>query len=287
VIRVDAHHHLWPDPHPADYPWMSDELAAIRRPFQPADLAAAIAPARIDATVLVQTRASEDETATFLGHAAANPFIAAVVGWTDLTDPGVAEALARLRELPGGDALVGIRHQVQDEPDPDWLLRSDVQRGIAAVGAAGLAYDLLVRTRELPAAAATVRSLPDVRFVLDHLAKPPIAAGGEALVAWADGIRAIAAAPNVVAKVSGLVTEADWEAWTIDDLVVPLRVALGAFGPERLLFGSDWPVCLVAGSYGGVVGATDAALTAAGATAAEAERIFGPNAVRAYRLTAA
>jgi L-fuconolactonase len=281
---VDAHHHLWPDPDPADYPWMTDDLAAIRRPFQPSDLAPLLERAGVDRTVLVQTRATTAETEVFLATAAATPFIAGVVGWMDLTSPAVADDLDRLRASPGGDRLVAIRHQVHDEPDADWLRRSEVRRGIATVGGAGLACDLLVRTRELPAAADTVRALPEVRFVLDHLAKPPIAAGGEALVAWTDAIRPLAALPNVVAKVSGLVAEARWATWTVDDLVGPVRTALGAFGPDRLLFGSDWPVCLVAASYQRVVDAARDALDRAGLPAAEQDGVFGANAVAAYRL---
>jgi L-fuconolactonase len=283
-MRVDAHHHLWPQPTQAEFPWMTDKLAAIRRPFRPDDLTPLLAAAHVDATVLVQTRSSANETEVFLAIAAAYPFVAGVVGWLDLTSTGVAEEIERLRDVPGGDRLVGIRHQVHDEPDPDWLRRADVRRGIAAVGSAGLRYELLVRTRELPAAADTASALPNVRFVLDHLAKPPIAAGGDGLAAWAHAIRLLAGSPNVVAKVSGLVAEADWSSWTVDDLVGPVRVALDAFGPDRLLFGSDWPVCLVAASYARVVEATAAALSAAGTDKAERGRIFGPNAVAAYDL---
>jgi L-fucono-1,5-lactonase len=287
TIRVDAHHHLWPEPTQAEYPWMTDELAAIRRPFTPDDLAPLLAAAGIRATVLVQTRSSVAETETLLAAAVAHPFIAGVVGWVDLTDPGIADAIARLRSLPGGNRLVGIRHQVQDEPDPAWLRRADVRRGIAAVAAAGLAYDLLVRTRELPAAVDTAQALPQVRFVLDHLAKPPIAADGDALAAWAHALRLLAARPNVAAKLSGLVTEADWTSWTVEDLAGPIRVALEAFGPERLLFGSDWPVCLVAASYQRVVDAVIAALDRAGLTRVDRDGVLGANAIDAYRLRVA
>jgi len=285
VVRVDAHHHLW-DPARADYPWLTDELAPIRRAFTPADLRAAIASAAIDRTVLVQTRASEAETEEFLATAAATPEIAGVVGWVDLTTPAVVEAIARLRGVPGGDRLVAIRHQVHDEPDPDWLRRDDVRRGIAAVGSAGLGYDLLVRTRELPAATDTVRAIPETGFILDHLAKPPISSGpgSPALAAWEAALRSLGALPNVVAKVSGLVTEASWTSWTVDDLVGPVRVATEAFGPDRLLFGSDWPVSLVAADYRVVAEAATAALQRAGLTSEERDRVFGPNAIRVYRL---
>ena len=285
TTRVDAHHHLWPVPTPAEFPWMTDEMVAIRRPFTPDDLAPLLGAVGIRATVLVQTRSSVAETETFLATAAAHPFIAGVVGWVDLTDPGIADAIARLRSLPGGNRLVGIRHQVHDEPDPAWLRRADVRRGIAAVGAAGLAYELLVRTRELPAAVDTAQALPQVRFILDHLAKPPIAADGDALAVWAHAIRRLGALPNVAAKLSGLVTEADWSAWTVDDLAGPVRVALEAFGPERLLFGSDWPVCLVAGSYERVLAASVEALGRAGLTRSERGGVLGTNAIDAYRLS--
>ena len=284
MTRIDAHHHLWPDPSPEDYPWMTDELAAIRRPFTPDDLAPLLLAAGIDRTVLVQTRASVSETATFLAAAAATPFIAGVVGWVDLTAPSVADDLAGLRELPGGERLVGIRHQVHDEDDPDWLCRPDVRRGIAAVGDAGLAYDLLVRTRELPAALKTVRALPRVRFVIDHLAKPPIQEGGAALDAWEAAIRPFGGEPNVSAKVSGLVTEADWTGWTPAELAGPIRVAIETFGPDRLLFGSDWPVCRLAAPYEAVVAAEEAGLTAAGLGPADLAKVFGANAVAVYRL---
>jgi L-fuconolactonase len=284
MTRVDAHHHLWPDPSPADYPWMTDDLAAIRRPFTTADLAPLLAANGIDRTVLVQTRASLDETTTFLATAAETPFIAGVVGWVDLTAPDVSEAIERLRFQPGGDRLVGIRHQVHDEPDPDWLRRPDVRRGIAAVGSAGLAYDLLVRTRELPAAAETVRILPEVRFVVDHLAKPPIHDGGAAEAAWADAMLPFAGLDNTWAKVSGLVTEADWTSWTPADLADPIRVAVNVFGPDRLLFGSDWPVCLLAASYERVVEAAKTGLEAAGLDDGEMVRVFGANAIEVYGL---
>jgi len=282
-IVVDAHHHFW-DPARAEYPWLTDELAPIRRRFDPGDLGPELAAAGVDRTVLVQTRSSVAETEEFLATAADTPFIAGVVGWVDLTDRRVAEAIARLRTLRGGDRLVALRHQVHDEGDPDWLRRPDVRRGIAAVGAAGLVYDLLLRTRELPAAVETVAQLPGVRFVVDHLAKPPIAAGGEAVARWEAALRPLGQLPNAWAKVSGLVTEADWAGWTVDDLVGPVRVALDVFGPRRLLFGSDWPVSLLAAPYGRVVEAAGEALTRAGLAAGDRAAVFGANAVELYRL---
>jgi L-fuconolactonase len=276
---VDAHHHFW-DPAEADYPWLTAELAAIRRRFGPEDLEPLLAATGVQRTILVQTRSSLAETEAFLATAAQTPFIAGVVGWVDLLDPGVADALAHLRGGIGGQKLVGIRHQVHDEPDPDWLRRSDARRGIGAVGAAGLAYDLLVRSRELPAALDTARALPDVRFVIDHLAKPPIRDGQ--LQPWAELIRPFGDLANVWCKISGLVTEADWATWRPADLEPFVEHALEVFGPDRLLFGSDWPVCLMAATYGEVLDAARATL--AGLSGVERAAVFGGNAVAVYRL---
>lgn len=279
AVIVDAHHHFW-DPGAADYPWLTDELAVIRRPFGPDDLAPELAVTGVRATVLIQTRSSQDETAGFLALAAATPFIRGVVGWVDLTDPAVADAIGTLQAGPGGDRLMGIRHQVQDEPDADWLLREDVVRGIRAVGAAGLAYDLLVRPRELPAALVLTSRLPDVRFVIDHLAKPPIASGD--LEPWRSRIAGFRELGHVACKVSGLVTEAAWTSWTRAGLQPYVDHAVDVFGSGRLVFGSDWPVCLLAASYRQVVEAARAALE--GLTDAERAAIFGENAVRIYRI---
>ena len=279
---VDAHHHFW-DPALADYPWMTDDLAPIRRRFDPGDLQPLLADAGVDRTILVQTRSSVSETVEFLATAAGTPFIAGVVGWTDLTDREVADALERVRAGVGGHRLVAIRHQVHDEPDADWLRRQDVRRGIAAVGAAGLAYDLLVRPRELAAALETVRALPSVRFVIDHLAKPPIRDGE--VEPWASLIRPFGREPNVWCKVSGLVTEADWATWKPGDLAPFVDVALESFGPDRLLMGSDWPVCLLAGSYADVLDATRTLV--AGLAPDEQASLFGGSAIEVYRLVGA
>jgi L-fuconolactonase len=279
--RVDAHHHLW-DPARRDYPWMDDSLAPIRRRFGPADLDAAAAPHQIDQTVLVQTVSSTEETEEFLAVAATSARIAGVVGWVELAAPDVAGELAALRAAPGGGTLVGIRHQVHDEPDPRWLLREEVLRGLAAVADAGLSFDLLVRERELPAARAAVERLPQLEFVLDHLAKPRIREGATA--PWAGELATLARLPNVTCKVSGLVTEADWAGWTTAQLVPYVRHAAEVFGPERLLFGSDWPVCLLAAGYGEVVAAAEAALEGAGLAPSEREAVFAGNARRVYRL---
>jgi L-fuconolactonase len=276
---VDAHQHFW-DPTKADYPWLTDELAAIRRPFGPTDLAPQLAARNVASTVLVQTRSSLDETTEFLALAEATSFVAGVVGWVDLTQPNVADEIARLRAGPGGRHLVGIRHQVHDEPDPDWLGRADVRSGIAAVGATGLAYDLLVRSEHLPAAVAVARALPDVRFVVDHLANPPIASGR--LEPWASRLRLLGELANVWCKISGMVTQADPIRWQPVDLQPFVDLVLDVFGPRRLLFGSDWPVCLLAGSYEAVLDA--AVTTLRGLTASEREAVFGGTAGEVYGL---
>ncbi len=276
---VDAHHHLW-DPGRASYPWMTDDLAVIRRPFGPADLAPELAAVGVDGTVLVQSRSSLDETRELLAVAEQTPFIRGVVGWVDLADPAIADTLAELRAGDGGRRLVGIRHQVHDEPDPAWLDRHDVSHGIRAVGELGLAYDLLVRPRELPAATRLVGDMPDVRFVVDHLAKPPIRSGE--LEPWASLIVELGALQNAWCKVSGMITEADWGTWQPADLQPYVEHVLEAFGSGRLMFGSDWPVCLLAGSYAQVVEAARTCLADLGP--AERDRVFGATAVDVYRL---
>jgi L-fuconolactonase len=203
-----------------------------------------------------------------------------VVGWTDLTSPAVADEIARLRAGPGGEFLVGIRHLVQDEPDPDWLLRPAVRRGLRAVGGAGLTYDLLIRPVQLPAALAVTGDLGDVRFVLDHGAKPDIAQGR--LEPWASLTRDLAAGPNVYCKVSGLVTEAGPD-WRPDQIAPYVDHLLNCFGPGRLIFGSDWPVCTLAAGYGEVVALARETL-GSGLGPAEIDAVFASNAVAAYRL---
>ena len=276
---VDAHQHFW-DPAATTYSWLTDELAAIRRRFGPEDLAPELRAAGVVATILVQTRSSLDETREFLALAAGSSFVRGVIGWVDLTDLAVSDVLAELQAGPGGERLVGIRHQVHNEPDPAWLARPPVRRGIAAVGAAGLAFDLLVRARELPTAVELARRLPDVRFVVDHLAKPPIAA--RLREPWATRIGGFATLENVACKLSGLVTEAHWATWRVQDLLPYVDRGLEVFGPGRLLFGSDWPACLLAAEYGDVVDAARQ-LTAA-LSPSERSGLFAGNAIATYRL---
>ncbi len=229
-----------------------DALAPLRKPYTVEDLRRETRAAGVSGTVLVQTVGDVDETVEFLATAAASGgLIAGVVGWVDLTAPDVADQVAWLSTLPGGDRLVGVRHQVQDEADPGWLARPDVRRGLRALAAAGLVYDLLVLVPQLPAARAVVRDIPELRFVLDHAAKPPIASGR--MEPWASEISALAELPNVSCKLSGLVTEASWTAWKSPQIAPYAAHVLESFGPERVMFGSDWPVCDLAASYTQVV----------------------------------
>ena len=277
---VDAHHHFW-DPGRAVYPWMmADALVSIRRRFGPEDMRPMLAERGIDRTVLVQTRSSLQETREFLALTATADFVAGVVGWVDLTSSAVSGTLRQLKSRPDGTMLVGIRHQVHDEPDPRWLLRDDVRRGLRAVEASGLAYDLLVRTRELPAALRTASDFPEMRLVIDHIAKPPIRTGE--WQEWATAMAPFSERQNVFCKLSGMITEANWAAWRPDELVPYVRRVLQWFGDDRVMFGSDWPVCLLAGSYAQVL---DALLYALGDVAPITKsKILGENAIRFYQL---
>lgn len=276
---IDAHHHVW-DLAVRDQDWITGpELAPLRRDFDIGELAPQARAAGVAATVLVQTVTVADETPEFLALAGRSDLVAGVVGWTDLTDPAIADTLAALRELPGGESLVGIRHQVQGEQDPGWLLRPDVRRGLAAVAAAGLAYDLIVLDHQLPVATAVAARLPELTFVLDHLGKPPIAGG--ALQPWTSDVRALAARPNTVCKLSGMVAEAGPD-WTVDGLRPYADTVLEAFGPGRLMFGSDWPVCTLGATYGEVVD-TAHRLTD-GLSESERAEVFAATAARVYGI---
>jgi L-fuconolactonase len=278
---IDAHHHVW-DLSVRDQPWITGtEMAPIRRSFSVADLRPSAQAAGVDATVLVQTVTVAEETPEMLALAAADSLVAGVVGWADLTSPAVADELARLTAERGGEYLVGIRHQVQSEPDPDWLRRPDVLRGLTAVAAAGLCYDLVLRPHQLASAAYAADAVPGLTMVLDHAGKPPITSGQ--LDAWAAAIRAFAARPNTVCKLSGLVTEAP--AGTPQAAYVPVAdVVLDAFGPQRIMFGSDWPVCLLAADYATVVNLAES--LAKELSAAERTAVFASTATRVYALSA-
>lgn len=276
---IDAHHHVW-DLSVRDQPWIRGAaMEALRRSFSLEDLRRDAAEAAIGGTVVVQTVTVADETPELLALAAADPLVAAVVGWADLTEASIADDLARLASGLGGDYLASIRHQVQSEPDPDWLRRTDVLRGLRAVASADLCYDLVLLPHQLPAASHAAAAVPELVFVLDHGGKPQIADG--ALEPWATAIRQFAALPNTFCKLSGLVTEA--APGTPCQAVVPFAdVILGAFGAERVMFGSDWPVCLLASTYASVLALAEALVS--GLSEAERTAVFAGTAARVYGI---
>lgn len=279
TVIIDAHHHVW-DPRTARHAWL-DGVPQLNRPFSLADFEQARAPeGSRPASWSRCSPASRRPRSSSPSRTARPPSqIAGIVGWADLTSDGIADELARLQALPGGDRLVGIRHLVQDEPDADWLLRPAVHRGLQAVAAAGLSYDLLIRPRQLTAALHLTQQLDGVRFVLDHGAKPDIASGR--LEPWAKLITQLARRPNVACKLSGLVTEAR-PAWTMAQLTPYADHLLDCFGPQRLMFGSDWPVCTLAATYRDTVAITR--ITSSGLDQAGREAEFAGTAVTAYRL---
>jgi L-fuconolactonase len=287
---VDAHHHLW-DLSAHDQPWLASdpELAPLLRNFTVADLAAEAAAQDVTATVLVQTVSEPWETPGMLALAATGGLVAGVVGWIDLESPGVADSITALQGLPGGARLAGIRHPVLVEADSQWLARPAVLRGLAAVSAAGLACEVVGEPRHLRAAAEAAMALPDLQFVLDHLGNPDVTA--EVPPSWADAFRALAALPNVAGKLSGILgAPAPGTARTADaDGQVDVahmrpyyEIALAAFGPDRLMFGSDWPVSTLYARYADIH--TAARALTADLSPAEREAIFSGTARRVYRL---
>ena len=279
TTHIDSHQHFW-NPATREYPWMPESLA---QPFGPDDLAPLLQANGFQSCILVQTVSDVEETREFLKIAGDHEFVAGVVGWVDLLDPNTPQALADLRSGPHGRYLVGIRHQVHDEDDPDWLLRDAVQTNLEAIASNGLVYDLLVKTKELPAAITVARDFPHLQFVVDHIAKPPIATGE--LEPWASLMREFAGLPNAACKLSGMVTEADTANWTVADLVPYVATVVEIFGPERLMFGSDWPVCTLAATYEQVVDAARQALDDIGVLNDASETaIFGGTAAHWYGL---
>jgi L-fuconolactonase len=277
-VRLDAHQHFWRYT-PAEYGWIDARMQRIARDFLPGDLAPSLAASSLDGCIAVQARSTLAETTFLLELARTHPFVKGVVGWADLCAPDAEAVVAGLVQQHGA-RLCGLRHIVQAEPD-DFLRRADFQRGVRTLARHGLVYDILIYPRQLPAALDFVQALPDQPFVLDHLAKPDIARGERD--AWARGVRALARHAHVACKVSGMVTEAAWNGWRRADFTFYLDTVLDAFGEQRLVFGSDWPVCLVAArDYEQVyelVGDWAAALSPAARA-----RLFGDNAARCYRI---
>lgn len=246
-MRIDAHQHFWRY-NPRDYVWMTDKMAVLRRDYLPADLAPLLAASGISGTVAVQARQSLEETAWLLSLADQDPAIQGVVGWVDLCGARVDEQLESFSANP---RLAGVRHVVQDGPDDRFMARDDFLRGIGRLKEFGLTYDLLLFPRHLPLACEVVARFPDQPFVLDHIAKPLIK--DHQIEPWASDIRRLAQFENVFCKVSGMITEADWQDWQPPDFRPYLDVVLESFGTKRLMAGSDWPVCTLAGSYADVV----------------------------------
>lgn len=277
-MRIDAHQHFWTIDGPFRHGWLdSPGLERIRRDFLPADLAPHVAAGRLDGTVFVQTQHDPKEHEWVLGLAASHPWIKGVVGWVDLAAPDVAARLA----VAGADPrFVGIRHLLQDDPDGGWLIRSETRRGFKALEAAGLTFDLLIRPRHLPYVPPLADDFPRLRFVIDHCAKPDVKSGS--LTGWLDPLRACGRRPNVWCKLSGLVTEADPATWSPAQLEPFVKSVLTAFGPRRVMWGSDWPVCLLASEY-------DRWMETAGellkeCSASDRAWIFGDTATECYRL---
>lgn len=275
-MRIDAHQHFWTlgqFPHA----WITEALKPLFRSFGPADLEPLLKKHSLDGSVLVQTFSSLEETRWFLTLASTHDFIKGVVGWVDLTDPNVGDIVEGLRDHP---KLVGIRHVVHDEPDVNWLTRPDVLRGLGALAERQIPFDLLLKPPHLAPALEVARRYPNLPLVIDHIAKPRIAQKG--WDDWDQGMAALAACPNVHCKLSGMITEADWKQWTPADLKPYVDRVIELFTPDRLMFGTDWPVCLLAGAYSQAVDALESVLPTL--SAQERAGIWGDNAVRFYGL---
>jgi len=275
-MDIDTHQHFW-QYNPAEHTWMTAGMPGLKRDLLPPDLKPLLDANGIGGTVAVQARQSLAETEWLLALAAQYPFILGVVGWVDLQSPAVDEQLRRFAANP---KLVGVRHVVQDEPDDQFMLRPAFLRGLEALGAFDLAYDLLLYPKHLSVAAKVVQKFPRQRFVLDHIAKPFIKAGR--LAPWDEELRVLARFSNVTCKVSGMVTEAAWSQWTPEDFQPYLDVVFDCFGTSRLMFGSDWPVCTLAAHYREVVDLVRDYLRGLPSTAVA--RVMGQNALATYRL---
>lgn len=273
---VDSHQHFW-EPGRFDYPWMTPDVEVLCQDYLPAHLLPILQRCKVEKTVLVQASNSLDETRWLLNLADQNPFIAGVVGWVDLTAENVAQ---QLREFTLYAGFKGVRHLIESEPADNWLIQPRVLSGLKTLASFGLSFDLLVHTRHLKHAQTAIDHCPELRFVVDHSAKPPVGRGE--LGPWAREIKALAARANVWCKLSGLVTEADWTNWRPDDLRPFVEIVLEFFGPTRLMFGSDWPVCLLAATYDRVIASLQDLL--AQISEEDRIRIFSKNAVEFYQL---
>jgi L-fuconolactonase len=276
MIRLDAHQHFWKY-NPAEYAWIGEAMPNLKRDFLPKDLQPLLLQQHFDGSIAVQARQSLDETTWLIDHAEQHTFIRGVVGWIDLCSPRVRDQLEPLAKRP---KLLGVRHVVQDEPDDQFMMRPDFRRGIGELATFGLVYDVLIYPRQLPAAVELVHAFPEQTFVLDHIAKPPIAHGQ--LDPWSRDLRRLARFPNVSCKLSGMVTEASWNHWKIDDFKPYLDVVFGAFGPSRLMIGSDWPVCTLAADYSAALGIVHHFIR--NLPPSERDGILGGNCARIYGI---
>ncbi len=275
---IDSHHHFW-NPHPYKYPWMTAALSAINRPFWQSDLDVEMRDNNVQHSIIVQTYSSISETLQFLSLAQETVSVAGVVGWVDMTDPNFKETLNSLLSHETGRHLIGIRHQVHDESDACWLERSEVLLALEAIQARSLCFDLLVRPRELPSSIAVVKRFPELTFVIDHIAKPDIK--NRQWQPWAEQMAELAACDNTVCKLSGIITEADWHTWSQADVRPYLDFVINQFGADRCLFGSDWPVCLLAGRYADTIEIVKSAL---GDDPAVHAQVFSGTANDTYKL---
>jgi len=276
IHKVDAHHHFWKYD-PVEYDWIDEKMRVIRRDFLADDLRKEITATGVSGVVSVQARQSLEETRRLLELADRNDFIRGVVGWAPLVEPNVSDTLGELTE---NRKLRSMRHVLQGEPDPFYMLREDFNAGIRALKPFALAYDILIFERQLPQTARFVDKHPDQVFIVDHSAKPRV--GDREISPWRENMQELAKRPNVYCKISGLVTEADYSNWTEAQLQPYLDTVLSAFGPGRLMFGSDWPVCLVAVTYSRWISIVANAISALSVT--EQERIWSGTALEAYRL---
>jgi L-fuconolactonase len=275
-MRLDAHQHFWKY-NPEHHVWMTDQMEVLRRDYLPDQLRPLLKAAGFDGTIAVQARLMVEETAWLLELAVAHEFIKGVVGWVDLQSPELRTLLANFSRHP---KLVGVRHVVHDEPDDHFMLRPEFRRGIGQLREFGLTYDLLLFPKHLPVAAKLVAEFPEQPFVLDHIAKPAIRQGR--VSPWREDLRRLAQFPNVCCKLSGLVTEAEWKQWRAEDFQPYLDIVVEAFGPERLMIGSDWPVCTLSGAYAPTMNIVTDYIQKY--PAAVREQILGGNCARYYGL---
>ncbi|WP_109830962.1 amidohydrolase family protein [Reichenbachiella versicolor] len=275
-MRLDSHNHFW-NYNPEKHSWINDEMSVIRQDFGPADLKSLLAQTGLEGTVAVQADQTEAETEFLLDLAQSNDFIKAVVGWVDLRSENLNERLSHFAQY---EKLVGVRHVVQDEPDPNFMLGEDFQRGLSLLKDYGLTYDILIFPSQLDAAIETVRRHPKQKFVVDHIAKPYIKDGK--LDGWKEKIQLLSSFDNVMCKISGMVTEADWNNWSQKDFTPYMDVIVEAFGKNRIMYGSDWPVCLLGGEYSEIKGIVDQYFSSYAEE--DQNKIFGLNAAEFYGI---